>query len=263
MTMGIDRIHRAFEKKAFIGFLTGGDPTLEDTRRYVNLMARCGVSLVEIGIPFSDPIAEGPVIQDANVRALAGGTTPEKLFHLVKMLREEDGIAIPIAFMTYLNPVHHYGYPQFFARAAEVGLDALIVPDLPYEEHGEVREFAVESGVALISMIAPSSPSARVKMIAADARGFIYLVSSMGVTGVRSEISTDIASIVDQIRDVTDVPIAVGFGISTPAQVAEMDREADGVIVGSAIVRLIAEYGSHADDELEAYLRDMVAALEQ
>jgi len=262
MSMGIDRVRQGFGKKAFIGFLTGGDPTLEDTRRYVNLMARCGVSLVEIGIPFSDPIAEGPVIQDANVRALAGGTTPEKLFSLVKSLREEDGVTIPIAFMTYLNPVHHYGYPQFFARAAEVGLDAIIIPDLPYEEHGEVRDFARESGVALISMIAPTS-AARVRMIAADAQGFIYLVSSMGVTGVRSEISTDIASIVDQIREVTDVPVAVGFGISTPAQAAEMGRDADGVIVGSAIVRLIADHGSHADAELEAYLRDMVATLEQ
>ena len=257
----MDRIRSAFNSKAFIGFLTGGDPSLEDTRRYVNLMARCGVSLVEIGIPFSDPIAEGPVIQDANVRALAGTTTPEKLFHLVKALREEDGVTIPIAFMTYLNPVHHYGYPQFFARAAQVGLDALIVPDLPYEEHGEVRDVATESGVALISMVAPTS-AARVRMIAADAEGFIYLVSSMGVTGVRSEISTDIASIVAEIREVTDVPVAVGFGISTPAQAAEMGRDADGVIVGSAIVRIIAEHGSHADEALESYLREMVSALE-
>jgi len=259
--MSMDRIQRAFEKKAFIGFLTGGDPSVEDTRRYVNLMARCGVSLVEIGIPFSDPIAEGPVIQDANVRALSVGTTPEKLFRLVQALREEDGITIPLAFMTYLNPVHHYGYPQFFARAAQVGLDALIVPDLPYEEHGEVRDVARQSGVALISMIAPSSPAERIRMIAADAEGFIYLVSSMGVTGVRSEISTDIASIVNQIREVTDVPVAVGFGISTPAQAAEMGADADGVIVGSAIVRLIAEHGSHADEVLETYLREMVAAL--
>ena len=259
--MGIDRVRQAFSKKAFVGFLTGGDPSLEDTRRYVNLMARAGVSLVEIGIPFSDPIAEGPVIQDANVRALSVGTTPEKLFSLVKALREEDGITIPIAFMTYLNPVHHYGYPHFFARAAEVGVDALIVPDLPYEEHGEVRDFAAESDVALISMIAPSSSAARVRMIAADAEGFIYLVSSMGVTGVRSEISTDIASIVSEIHEVTDVAVAVGFGISTPAQAAEMGRDADGVIVGSAIVQLIAEHGSHADAPLETYLREMVAAL--
>jgi len=259
--MSMDRIRQAFEKKAFVGFLTGGDPCLADTRRYVNLMARAGVSLVEIGIPFSDPIAEGPVIQDANVRALTAGTTPEKLFSLVQALREEDGVTIPIAFMTYLNPVHHYGYPQFFARAAEVGLDALIIPDLPYEEHGEVRDLAAESGVALISMIAPNS-AARVRMIAADAHGFIYLVSSMGVTGVRSEISTDIASIVSEIRTVTDVPVAVGFGISTPAQAAELGRDADGVIVGSAIVAIIAEHGSHADAQLETYVREMVAALQ-
>jgi len=257
----MDRIRQAFNKQAFIGFLTGGDPSLEDTRRYVNLMARCGVSLVEIGIPFSDPIAEGPVIQDANLRALNVGTTPETLFSLVKALRDEDGVTIPLAFMTYLNPVHHYGYSRFFARAAEVGLDALIVPDLPYEEHGEVRDYATDSGVALISMIAPSTSTERLRRIAGDAQGFIYLVSSLGVTGVRSEISTDIASIVSQIRSVTDVPVAVGFGISTPAQAARIGAQADGVIVGSAIVRIIGEHGSHADAELETYLREMVAAL--
>jgi len=258
--MSATRIRQAFESKAFVGFLTGGDPSLEDTRRYINLMANAGVSLVEIGIPFSDPIAEGPVIQDASVRALAASTTPEKLFSLVKALREEDGITIPIALMTYLNPVHHYGYPEFFARAAEVGVDGLIIPDLPYEEHGEVGSVARDCGVALISMIAPTSTT-RIRRIAADAEGFIYLVSSLGVTGVRSQITTDIASIVAEIRAVTDVPVAVGFGISTPSQAAEMAAHADGVIVGSAIVRLIAEHGSQADAQLEAYLDQMVSAL--
>ncbi|MDR0847609.1 MAG: tryptophan synthase subunit alpha [Propionibacteriaceae bacterium] len=263
-TPPIDRIAQAFQSKAFIAFLTGGDPTLEDTRRYVKILAEAGASLVEIGIPFSDPIAEGPVIQEASARALssATGTTPEMLFELVRALREEDGLTIPLALMTYLNPVHHYGYEEFFARAADVGVDALIVPDLPFEEHAEVLPAAQANGVALISMIAPTS-SSRARKIAANAQGFIYLVSSLGVTGVRSEITTDIGSIVDEIRQVTDVPVAVGFGISTPAQAATMAAQADGVIVGSAIVRLIAENGSHADDALRTYVSEMVSALPQ
>jgi len=257
--MGSERLQRGFEHKAFIAFLTGGDPTLADTRRYINELAAAGVSLVEIGIPFSDPIAEGPAIQEASGRALAGGTTPEKLFELVRTLRDEDGLTIPLALMTYLNPVFHYGYEAFFTRAQAVGVDALIVPDLPFEEHGEVREVARAHDVCLVSMIAPTSTS-RIQQIAADAAGFIYLVSSLGVTGVRSEITTDIGSIVNQIRQVTDVPVAVGFGISTPQQAAAMAAQADGVIVGSAIVNLIAEHGSGADEAISTYVRQMVEA---
>lgn len=261
-TTSADRIAQAFKGKAFVAFLTGGDPTLADTRRYIQILAEAGASLVEIGIPFSDPIAEGPVIQDASARALSSptGTTPEMLFELVRALREEDGLTIPLALMTYLNPVHHYGYEAFFARAAGVGVDALIIPDLPYEEHGEVRPAAQAHGVALISMVAPTS-SHRARQIASEAEGFVYLVSSLGVTGVRSEITTDIGAIISEIRAVTEVPVAVGFGISTPDQAATMAANADGVIVGSAIVRLIAEHGSQADEVLRDYVTQMVAAL--
>ncbi|MCL2482954.1 MAG: tryptophan synthase subunit alpha [Propionibacteriaceae bacterium] len=258
--MPADTITRAFAHKAFIGFLTGGDPSLEDTRRYVNLMAAAGADLVEIGVPFSDPIAEGPAIQQASARALAAHTTPEKLFGLVDDLRRLDGLTIPLAMMTYLNPVHHYGYEAFFARAADVGVDALIIPDLPFDEHEEVRQAAASARVAVISMIAPTS-AARIRQIASHAEGFIYLVSSLGVTGVRSTITTDIATIVAQIRDVTDVPVAVGFGISTPAQAAAMASLADGAIVGSAIVRLIGELGSLADEAIDHYVREMVRAM--
>ncbi|MCL2471267.1 MAG: tryptophan synthase subunit alpha [Propionibacteriaceae bacterium] len=258
--MTVETIQRAFEHKAFIGFLTGGDPSLEDTRRYIKVMAEAGADLVEIGVPFSDPIAEGPAIQAASARALAAHTTPEKLFGLVDELRRQDGLTIPLAMMTYLNPVHHYGYEAFFARAAAVGVDALIIPDLPFDEHEEVRQAAASAHVAVISMIAPTSAD-RVRQIASHAEGFIYLVSSLGVTGVRSEITTDLASIVAQIREVTDVPVAVGFGISTPAQAAAMTAVADGAIVGSAIVRLIAEHGSHADEAIGGYVREMVRAM--
>jgi len=257
--MGSLRLRAAFEKKAFIGFLTGGDPSLADTRRYINAMADAGASLVEIGIPFSDPVAEGPAIQDASVRALTGGTTPEQLFELVQALRQEDGLAIPLALMTYLNPVFHYGYERFCARCLEVGVDALIIPDLPFEEQAEVRQVARRFDVAVISMVAPTSAE-RVRMIAAEAEGFVYLVSSLGVTGVRSKITTDIAAIVAEIRSVTDVPVAVGFGISTPEQAAAMAACADGVIVGSAIVNLIAQHGSDADQAIAEYVRSMVQA---
>ena len=254
------RLSQAFSRKVFVAFVTGGDPSLADTRRYVRELADAGAGLVEIGVPFSDPTAEGPVIQDASMRALAAGTRLADLFDLVEQLRREDGLTIPLALMTYLNPVHHYGYGTFFTRAEQVGVDALIVPDLPYEEHGEVAELARQHQVALISMIAPTSAD-RVQMIARDAVGFIYLVSSLGVTGERAQITTDIGALVAQIRGVTDVPVAVGFGISTPEQAAAMAQTADGVIIGSAIVRLIERDGSNADAAIGEFTSSIVAAI--
>ena len=255
------RLAQAFTRKAFVAFVTGGDPSLADTRRFVRELAAAGASMVEIGVPFSDPTAEGPVIADASARALAAGTRLADLFDLVDALRREDGLTIPLALMTYLNPVHHFGYAAFFARAAQVGVDALIVPDLPYEEHGELSGLARDAGVALISMIAPTSDAGRVRTIAKDAVGFVYLVSSLGVTGVRTEISTDVAGIVAEIRAVTDVPVAVGFGISTPRQAAQLAKVADGVIVGSAIVRLIERDGAGADPAIREFARGMVTAI--
>jgi tryptophan synthase alpha chain len=254
----MSNIAKAFQNgKAFIGFVTGGDPGIEKTKEFVREMIRAGADLVEIGIPFSDPIAEGPVIQEANIRALCAGATVEKMFTLVQDLRKET--AVPLVFLTYLNPVFHYGYDAFFKRCGNCGLDGIIIPDLPFEEQAEVREAASQYGVDLISLIAPTSEQ-RIKEIAKTATGFIYLVSSMGVTGVRSEITTDLASMVAAIRSVTKVPVAVGFGIHTPAQASQMARMADGVIVGSAIVRIIAEHGGAAGPYIYRYVKEMKEA---
>lgn len=243
-----NRIAKAFEnKKAFIGFLTAGDPTFDAS--YDNIMAliNAGADLVEIGIPFSDPIAEGVVIQEADVRALKGGMTTDRAFELAAKVRSQTDI--PLVFMTYLNPVFKYGYDRFFAKCAEIGIDGLICPDMPFEEKSEADGIAKAHGVSLISMIAPTSEE-RIKAIAESAEGFLYIVSSLGVTGVRSEIKTDLAAIMESVRKYARVPAAIGFGISTPEQAAKMARLADGVIVGSALVRLVAQHGENAADEI-------------
>jgi tryptophan synthase alpha chain len=255
----MSNIKNAFQnEKAFIGFVTGGDPSIEKTREFVLEMIRAGADLVEIGIPFSDPIAEGPVIQEANNRALAAGATVEKLFTLVADLRKET--CVPLVFLTYLNPVFHYGYDAFFKRCADSGLDGIIIPDLPFEEQPPVREAAAQYGIDLISLIAPTS-EARIREIAKTASGFIYLVSSMGVTGIRSEIKTDLDSIIKAIKSVSSVPVAIGFGIHTPQQAAEMSRIADGVIVGSAIVKIAAEYAAEAGAHIARYVKEMKEAI--
>lgn len=245
-------------KKAFIPFLTAGDPTADCTVEYILEMERAGADLIEIGIPFSDPTAEGVVIQDANIRALKGGMTTDGAFHVVRRVRERS--QIPLAFMTYANPVFHYGYDRFFTKCEELGVDAIIIPDMPFEEKREMEEPANAHNVALISMIAPTSES-RIQAIASEAKGFIYVVSSMGVTGVRNEIKTDVGTIVESIRKVTDVPCAIGFGISTPKQAKAMAAASDGAIVGSAIVRIIARHGENAAGELYEYVSAMKEAV--
>ena len=261
----MSRIQNAFKNgKAFIGFVTGGDPAINKTKEYILQMIKAGADLIEIGIPFSDPIAEGPVIQEANNRALAAGATVEKLINLVSDLRKETDV--PLVFLTYANPVFHYdfasrapnttGYDAFFKRCADAGLDGIIIPDLPFEEQPPVKEAALKYGVDLISLIAPTS-EARIKEIAKNACGFIYLVSSMGVTGIRSEITTDLAAITAAIKSVTQVPVAIGFGIHTPHQAEQMARIADGVIVGSAIVKIIAKYGTGAAAHIYSYVKEM------
>ena len=255
----MSRIKNAFKNdKAFIGFVTGGDPSIEKTKEFVLEMVKAGADLIEIGIPFSDPIAEGPVIQEANNRALGAGATVEKLFTLVKDLRKE--IDVPLVFLTYVNPVFHYEYEAFFKRCADVGLDGIIIPDVPFEEQAPVKEAAAKHGVDLISLIAPTSQE-RIKEIAKNAAGFIYLVSSMGVTGVRNEITTDLASITSAIKSVTDTPVAIGFGIHTAEQAAQMSKIADGVIVGSAIVKIAAKYGKDASPHIYRYVKEMKDAI--
>lgn len=253
-----NKIENAFKNgKAFIGFLTAGDPSADKTVEFILEMDKAGCDLIEIGIPFSDPTAEGPVIQDANLRALKAGITTDGVFDIVRRVREKT--QVPLVFLTYMNPVFHYGYEKFFTRCEELGVDGIISPELPYEERDEMLPFTEKHGVDMITMVAPTSEE-RIKMIARDAKGFVYVVSSMGVTGMRSDITTDIGDIVRHVKDVTDTPAAIGFGISTPEQAAEMAGKADGVIVGSAIVKIIEEYGEDAAPHISEYVKKMTAA---
>lgn len=251
----MSRIGKAFENgKAFLAFITGGDPDLETTEKLIYAMEQAGADLIEIGIPFSDPTAEGIVIQEANERSLRAGCTTDKLFGMLKKVRKNT--QIPLVFLTYMNPIYTYGKERFFEQCSRIGIDGVIIPDLPFEEREEVLPSCEKYGVDLISLIAPTSGE-RVKMIAQEAQGFIYCVSSLGVTGVRSEIKTDIGSIVRLVKSVTDVPCAVGFGISTPEQAGEVAAVADGAIVGSAIVKLVAKYGRDCIPAVSEYVAQM------
>ena len=251
----MSKIANAFKNgTVFIGFLTAGDPTIDKTVEFILAMEEAGCDLIEIGIPFSDPMAEGVVIQDANVRALKHNTTTDDVFDIVRRVREKTDV--PLVFLTYINPVFFYGYEKFFKKCSELGIDGIISPDLPYEEKGEIAEIAKANDVDVISLIAPTS-SERIQMIAGDASGFIYVVSSLGVTGMRSEIKTDLNAILEDIREVTDLPLAVGFGINTPEQAKNIGKIADGVIVGSAIVKIIEKYGENATEPLKEYVSSM------
>lgn len=255
----MSNIRTAFDHgKAFIAFLTCGDPDLETTAAAVRAAVRGGADLIELGIPFSDPTAEGPVIQGANLRALTGGVTTDKVFGLVRELRRD--VRVPMVFMTYANVVFSYGAERFISRCRETGIDGLILPDLPYEEKDEFQPLCRTYGVDLISLVAPTSEN-RIAMIAREAEGFVYIVSSLGVTGTRSEIKTDLSSIVSVVRANTDVPCAIGFGISTPEQAGAMAALSDGAIVGSALVKLLAKYGTAAPEAIEAFVRSMKAAM--
>lgn len=253
------RIKKAFAgQKAFIAFITCGDPDLETTAACVRAAVAGGADLIELGIPFSDPTAEGPVIQGANLRALTGGVTTDKIFELVRNLRRD--VDVPMVFMTYANVVFSYGAERFFSICQEIGIDGIILPDLPYEEKEEFLTLCHTYGVDLISLVAPTSEN-RIAMIAKEAEGFLYVVSSLGVTGTRSEIKTDLESIVEVVRRNTDIPCAIGFGISTPEQAARMAGIADGAIVGSAIIKLIEKYGKEAPAYVKAYVKSMKEAI--
>ena len=255
----MSNIYKAFsDGKAFIPFITCGDPDLETTGAAIRAMAENGADLIELGIPFSDPTAEGVVIQGANLRALRGGVTTDQIFDFVRALRKD--VKIPFVFMTYANVVFSYGANAFISACAELGIDGLILPDLPYEEKDEFLPTCRKYGVDLISMIAPTSAD-RIAMIAKEAEGFLYIVSSLGVTGTRSEIKTDLASIVEVVRRNTKTPCAIGFGISTPEQAHKMAAIADGAIVGSAIIKLLERYGKDAPDKIGAYVKSMKDAL--
>ena len=255
----MSRIKSAFENgKAFIAFVTCGDPDLEVTAEVVRAAVENGADLIELGIPFSDPTAEGPVIQGANLRALTGGVTTDKIFQFVQALRRD--VSVPLVFMTYANVVFSYGADRFLSACGRIGIDGLILPDLPFEEKEEFLPFCHKYGVDLVSLIAPTSKN-RIAMIAREAEGFVYIVSSLGVTGVRSEIKTDLSSIIQSVRENTEIPCAVGFGISTPEQAKRMSELSDGVIVGSAIVKLIEKYGKDAPRYVGGYVKAMKDAM--
>lgn len=255
----MSRIEEAFQKhKAFIAFITVGDPDLETTERVVHAAVENGADLIELGIPFSDPTAEGPVIMEADEVALKAGTTTDKVFELTKKLRET--ITVPMVYMTYANVVFSYGCEKFAQKAADAGIDGLILPDVPYEEKEEFTEVFDRYGLDLISMIAPTSED-RIAMIAKEAKGFIYMVSSLGVTGTRSEITTDISAMTDLVKKNSEVPCAVGFGISTLEQAARMAELSDGAIVGSAIIKIIAKYGKEAAGPVGEYVKEMADAV--
>ncbi len=255
----MSNIKSAFENgKAFIAFITCGDPDLITTAAAVRAAAENGADLIELGIPFSDPTAEGPVIQGANLRALKGGVTTDKIFDFVKELRCD--ISIPMVFMTYANVVFSYGAEKFISICKDIGIDGLILPDLPFEEKSEFLPICRRYGVDLVSLIAPTSKN-RIAMIAKEADGFLYIVSSLGVTGIRSEITTDLNSIIAVVRQNTDIPCAIGFGISTPEQARKMADLSDGVIVGSAIIKLLEKYGQEAPKYIGEYVKSMKEAL--
>ena len=255
----MSNIKSAFAKgKAFIPFITCGDPDLEATGKIVREMVAKGADLIELGIPFSDPTAEGPVIQGANIRALAGGVTTDKIFDFMRDLRKD--VTIPLVFMTYANVVFSYGTERFVSACAEIGVDGIILPDLPFEEKEEFQPVCKKYGIDLISLIAPTSKE-RIAMIAKEAKGFLYIVSSLGVTGTRSEITTDLDSIVKVVRDNTHIPCAIGFGISAPEQARKMAAISDGAIVGSAIIKLVEKYGKDAVEPVGEYVKSMKDAI--
>ena len=255
----MNKISKAFEKgKAFIPFITCGDPSLEISEELVYAMEEAGADLIELGIPFSDPTAEGPVIMEADIRALLERTTVDKIFHMVQRIRKKT--QIPMVFMTYANVVFSYGIDRFCKRAAELGMDGIILPDVPFEEKSEFSDVASRYGLAMISLIAPTSKD-RIELITREAEGFIYCVSSLGVTGVRNNITTDIGSMVEHVRTIKDIPCAVGFGISTPEQAKKIAVKADGIIVGSAIVKLCAQYGCDCVPHIKDYVKSMKDAI--
>lgn len=250
-------IKKVFDNgKAFIPFLTAGDPDLETTEKLICAMADNGADLIEIGIPFSDPVAEGPVIQRASERALSTGITTDDIFDMVAKVRKTTDV--PLAFMTYINLIFTYGAEKFMSRCSELDVSAVIIPDIPYEEKEELAPACKKYGISFISLIAPTSKD-RIKMIAKDAEGFVYCVSSMGVTGMRSEMNNHISDMIDSVKEVNDIPCAVGFGVSTPEQAEEYARYADGVIVGSAVVKIVEQYGK---DSIE-YVADYVSSMKQ
>ena len=255
----MNKITEAFKnKKAFIAFITGGDPDIETTTNLILAMQNAGVDIIEIGIPFSDPVAEGLIIQGANERALAAGCTTDKLFEMVKSI--QDKIKIPLLFMTYLNPIYVYGKEKFAKNCQECGIQGIIVPDMPFEEKSELADICDDYNLSLVSLIAPTSGDRGV-MIAKEAQGFLYCVSSLGVTGTRDEISLEMDSMIKDIKKVNDIPCAIGFGIKTPEQAKALSSISDGIIIGSAIVEIVGKYGKDSIEPVKDFVKEIKKTL--
>lgn len=262
--MYMSNIQAAFDKKheegkkAFIPFITAGDPHIEATEAFIYALEKAGSTIIELGIPFSDPVADGPVIQRANLRAMAKGFSLEAVFELVERVREKT--KIPLVFLMYANTIHHYGIESFFKRCQEVGVDGIIIPDVPLEEKDEFNSYAKANGVDLIALVAPTSGE-RIRAICETATGFLYCVSSLGVTGTRESIETDLGSFFENIKEHCTIPTALGFGISTKEQAILLKDYADGIIVGSAIVKIVEAYGEAAAPYLTQFVGDIVKSI--
>ncbi len=248
-------------RKAFIAYLTGGDPSPAHTASLVLALERGGADLIELGVPFSDPIADGPVIQRASDRALQAGTTLPRLLDVVREIRRQS--EIPLLLFSYLNPLLRYGFEKLARDASEAGIDGVLLTDLCIEEAETPARRLREHGLDTVFLAAPTSTERRLRLIAENSSGFIYLVSRTGITGEQASLSEAAAPLANRMRALTDLPIAVGFGISTPQQVAEVARLSDGVVVGSAIVKFIETHASESDlaDQLEAFTRNLTAPL--
>lgn len=253
----MNKIYNALKnKKSLITFITAGDPSLEKTEEYIYTMADSGVDLIELGLPFSDPVAEGPVIEKANYRALANGTTVNKIFDMLERVSKK--VSIPMVFLTYVNVLHSYGYEEFCHRCNKSGIEGFIIPDMPYDEHSELKEIADKYNLSIISLIAPTTSEKRIAMIAKESKGFIYVVSSLGVTGMRSNFNEDLKALIDTIKKYTDTPICVGFGISNKEHVEKFHKIADGAIIGSAIVKIIEENPDNANEKLKEFIDNIL-----
>lgn len=239
--------------KAFIPFVVADDPDFDMTVDSILTLAQNGADIVELGIPFSDPVADGPVIQAADLRAFSAGVNTETVFEIVEKVRESS--SVPLVFLTYANIPFKYGYDEFCRKCQELNVSGLVIPDLPLEEQDEIKPYADEYDIALIPLIAPTSAD-RIEKIARNATGFIYVVSSLGVTGIRDEIAIqNLSETIDRIRQVTDVPVAIGFGIHSPEQAHTLSEVADGIIIGSAVVKIISEGGADLQKCLAQYVK--------
>ncbi|MBF7096997.1 tryptophan synthase subunit alpha [Alkalibacter mobilis] len=250
---------KKFDKRALITYITAGDPDIKDTEKLIYAMERAGADIVELGIPYSDPLADGPVIQRAAQRALKKNVNIDDIFDMVKEVRKNT--QLPLAFLMYYNSILRYGINKFIEKCKDVGMDGLIVADLPLEERKEFKDLLKNTGVDLIPLVAPTSRE-RIKMIVEDASGFIYCVSSLGVTGTRSSFSTELKDFMDLVRSYTDVPTAIGFGISGTEAIRELKDYSDGLIVGSAIIKKIEEgleYGTHLE-KVEEFVKELKSA---